>query len=272
MWKNQAEIRGIAIQIVTELGKIPLVIGSAPDLRQALMNLILNAVDALPQGGTITLRTHSDSSRVTLEVADTGMGMTEEVRRRCLEPFFTTKGDRGTGLGLSMVYGILERHAGTIDIQSEVGKGTTFTIHLPHPSGLLPAQADHVEQSAKPARSLRVLVVDDEPMVRNIIGEYLKAEGHAVEIATNGPEGLTRFQNAKFDVVLLDRAMPGMSGDQVAAAIKQLKPEMPVILLTGFGSMMQAAGEEPPGVNLVLGKPVTIAGLRSALAKVVAPR
>jgi CheY-like chemotaxis protein len=229
-------------------------------------------VDALPQGGTITLRTHSDSARVTLEVADTGMGMTEEVRRRCLEPFFTTKGDHGTGLGLSMVYGILQRHAGTIDIQSEVGKGTTFTIGLPHHTGPLPSQADHVEPSVNPARSLRVLVVDDEPMVRKIIGEYLNVEGHAVEIATNGREGLERFQEAEFDVVLLDRAMPGMSGDQVAAAIKQLRPEMPVILLTGFGSMMQAAGETPPGIDLVLGKPVTIAGLQSALARVMAPR
>jgi CheY-like chemotaxis protein len=198
--------------------------------------------------------------------------MTEEVRRRCLEPFFTTKGDHGTGLGLSMVYGILQRHGGTIDIQSEVGKGTTFVLRLPCQLRPLPTQAGQAEQSVRPAHSLRVLVVDDDPMVRKIIGEYLKMEGHAAVIATGGREGLEKFQGAEFDVVLLDRAMPGMSGDQVAAAIKQLKPEVPVILLTGFGSMMQAAGEKPPGVDLVLGKPVTIAGLRSALAQVAGLR
>jgi CheY-like chemotaxis protein len=269
-WKNQAEAKGIAFHTVTELGKIPVIIGNAADLREALTNLIFNAVDAMPQGGTITLRTRADNSRVILEVADTGVGMTEEVRRRCLEPFFTTKGDHGTGLGLSMVYGILQRHGGTIDIQTTLGRGTTFVLSLPvKVESPVVTEVDSVPTAIRP---LRVLLVDDQETVRQILREYLDGDGHTVTTATNGSEGFEKFQSAEFDVVLLDRAMPGMSGDQVAAAIKQVNPQMPIILLTGFGNMMQAAGEKPPGVDLVLAKPVTIAGLQSALASVVAAR
>ncbi len=267
-WKNQAEANGIAIHVTTELGDIPKVVGNAADLREALTNLIFNAVDAMPQGGSITVRTRLDNSRVILEVADTGTGMSEEVRTRCLEPFFTTKGERGTGLGLSMVYGILQRHQGTIDIQSTLGSGTAFILSLP--IGVEPQPPKEADSAPSVLRPLRVLLVDDEDLVRRILNEFLIGDKHIVETAANGQQALDKFQRAEFDVVILDRAMPDMNGDQVAVAIKQLKPRTPIILLTGFGSMMQAAGEQPPGVDLVVGKPVTILGLREAVAKVVA--
>jgi PAS domain S-box-containing protein len=267
-WKNQSEAKGIAIQMATELGAVPPVIGNAADLREALTNLVFNAVDAMPQGGTITLRTRTDNSRIILEVADNGTGMTEEVRSHCLEPFFTTKGERGTGLGLSMVYGILQRHQGTIDIQSKSGQGTTFILSLP--IAVEPQPPKEIDSAPGLLHPLHVLLVDDEELVRRILNEFLVGDEHIVETATNGREALDKFQHAKFDVVILDRAMPDMNGDQVAVAIKHLKPETPIILLTGFGSMMQAAGEQPPGVDLVVGKPVTILGLREAVAKVVA--
>jgi nitrogen fixation negative regulator NifL len=267
-WKNQAEANGIAIHVATELGNIPTVDGNAADLREALTNLIFNAVDAMPQGGTITLRTRLNNSRVILEVIDTGTGMTDEVRTRCLEPFFTTKGDRGTGLGLSMVYGILQRHQGTVDIQSKLGNGTTFILSLP--IAVKPQPPKETDSAPCVLRPLRVLLVDDEDLVRRILKEFLLGDKHIVETAAHGKEALDKFQRAEFDVVILDRAMPDMSGDQVALSIKQLKPETPIILLTGFGSMMQAAGEQPPGVDLVVSKPVTILGLREAVAKVVA--
>jgi nitrogen fixation negative regulator NifL len=267
-WKNQAEANGIAIHVATELGNIPTVVGNAADLREALTNLIFNAVDAMPQGGTITVRTRSDNSRALLEVADTGTGMSEEVRTRCLEPFFTTKGDRGTGLGLSMVYGILQRHQGIIDIQSTPGSGTTFILSLP--IGVEPQPPKEIDSAPGVLRPLRVLLVDDEELVRRILNEFLLGDDHLVETAANGREALDKFQHAEFDVVILDRAMPDMNGDQVAVSIKHFRPQTPIILLTGFGSMMQAAGEQPPGVDLVVGKPVTILGLREAVAKVVA--
>jgi nitrogen fixation negative regulator NifL len=266
-WKNQSEANGIAIQIATKLSNVPPVIGNAADLREALTNLIFNAVDAMPQGGTITLRTRSANGRIILDVADTGTGMTEEVRARCLEPFFTTKGERGTGLGLSMVYGILQRHQGAVDIQSKPGQGTTFVLSLPI---IEPERPKEIDSAPSVPRSLHVLLVDDEDLVRRILNEFLLGDDHTVEIAANGREALEKFQQGKFDVVILDRAMPDMNGDQVAQAIKQIRPETPIILLTGFGSMMQAAGEQPSGVDLVVGKPVTILGLREAVAKAVA--
>ncbi len=269
-WKNQAEAKGITIQIVTELKPVGPVAGSEADLREALTNLIFNSVDAMPQGGTITVRTRSANSRVIMEVADTGTGMTEEVRQRCLEPFFTTKGDRGTGLGLSMVYGIVQRHQGSVEIETAPGKGATFRLSLPA-AAQEEASANKGDPAPASIRTLRALLVDDEEVVRQILREYLVGDGHTVETAANGHEALDKLPKTAFDVVILDRAMPGLNGDQVAIAIKELKPELPVILLTGFGNMMQAAGETPHGVDLVLGKPVTIAGLRSALAQVVKP-
>jgi nitrogen fixation negative regulator NifL len=265
-WKTETEVRSLDIQIRADLADVPLILGRAADLREALTNLIFNAVDAMPRGGTVTLRTRADGDAVCLEVADTGLGMTDEVRQRCLEPFFTTKGDRGTGLGLSMVYGIVQRHGGSIDIQTRLGVGTTFLLRLPaRPVADAPAAA--ARKRAAPA--MRVLVVDDEDSVRDILTELLTADRHTVITAANGREALEKLRASPLEVVLLDRAMPGMSGDQVAAAIKELRPDLPVIMLTGFGALMEADQECPPGVDFVLAKPVSIAGLRAALARAI---
>ncbi len=292
-WKDQALASGIRIRIETNLQEVPLVAGNEAELRQALINLVFNAVDAMPEGGTIRLRTgvheqkpaaisrggqesgekiHKGSNGasqppVFIEVSDTGTGMSEEVRQRCMDPFFTTKGERGTGLGLSIVYGIIQRHEGKIDIESESGKGTTFRIGLPLWTGR--KAETRKKQSEGMSRSLRVLVIDDEPLVREVVTEYLTGDGHTVETATNGREGLEKFQAGWFDLVVTDRAMPEMSGDQLAATIKQIAPDKPIVLLTGFGEMMQTAGEKPAGVGYIVSKPVTLAALREAVAKAV---
>jgi signal transduction histidine kinase len=264
-WKTQTEAQNISIEVRKELQKIPAISGNVAEMRESLTNLIFNAVDAMPQGGTITIRTYSIGDQVVLEVSDTGKGMSEDVRRRCLEPFFTTKGVHGTGLGLSMVYGVVQRHHGTIEVKSEVGKGTTFIIRFAAQSAPQ-KKAAPAPATANAVQSLRILVVDDEPMVRNIVSEYLKGDGHTVEIADGGCAGVEKFRKDIFDLVLVDRAMPDMNGDEVAAAIKSINPAMPVIMLTGFGSMMQANDEKPSGVDLVVGKPVTIADMRAAIA------
>jgi PAS domain S-box-containing protein len=268
-WMTEAQAKGIAIEVRTELQDLPTIPGNAPELREALTNLIFNAVDAMPRGGIITLRTHWDKEHVVLEVADTGSGMTEEVRRRCLEPFFSTKGKRGTGLGLSTVYGTVRRHEGRIDIKTELGKGTSFLVHLPVQSTRILSESIPNEETALPVSPVHVLVVDDETLVREVIAEYLKADGHTVDVAANGQDGLEKFEKGNFDLVLVDRAMPGMNGDQVAAGIKSANPKVPVIMLTGFGAMMLAADEKPAGVDFVVGKPVTINDLRDVLAKAV---
>jgi CheY-like chemotaxis protein len=276
-WKDQTQAQGIPIRMETDLQPVPAIAGSESDLRDALTNLIFNAVDAMPKGGTITIRTRIDSDHVLLEVSDTGVGMTEEVRQRCLEPFFSTKGEHGSGFGLALVYGILQRHEGTIDVESELGAGATFRIRLPIQTEHAPdtelrsaGQAATGQRSGvkPPSRSLHVLVVEDEPMIRQMLTTYLTSYGHTTEIATNGTEGLEKFQASQFDVVVTDRAMPEMGGDQLAAAIKEIMPKVPVIMLTGFGDLMNAVDEKPAGVDMILSKPVGLTEFRAALEKV----
>lgn len=262
-WRRQAQADGVTIQIESKLQPIPPIAGDESGLREVLTNLIFNAVDAMPGGGTITLETESDATHVIIRVRDTGAGMTEAVRQRCLEPFFSTKGESGTGLGLSMVYGIIERHRGKIEVQSAPGEGTAFIIRVPiaHPAttkAVTPPQA-------KPKTALKVLVVDDESRVREVITEYLRAEGHSVTTANSGREGIEQFRAQPFDMVVTDRAMPEMSGDQMATLIKKLRPEVPVVLLTGFGGLIEVTGSQPKDIDVVLSKPVTLGALRKTI-------
>ena len=264
-WRDEARGRGVDIAVIADLREVPAIEGNAPELREALTNLIFNAVDAMDEGGTITVRTRSEDNLAVLEVADTGTGMTDRVRASCLEPFFSTKGDRGTGLGLAAVHGVVGRHNGTIEIQSKPGTGTTFVIRLPVPE----KPADAAERNGIRAKlpDLRVLLVEDEERLREILTEYLAGEGYEVETAADGREGLQKFRAGRFDLVITDLAMPEMSGDQMVDVIRTIAPDKPVIMLTGFGAMMVDAEECPPGVSLVVPKPVTLAALRKAVSK-----
>ncbi|MBI3977455.1 MAG: GAF domain-containing protein [Chloroflexi bacterium] len=266
-WRDQALANGVTITLETDLGEILPIAGDEPELREALMNLIFNAVDAMPADGTITLRTHLRGHVVVVDVADSGVGMSETVRQRCLEPFFTTKGERGTGLGLAAVYGIVRRHSGEIAIASTPGKGTTFSLQFPVRTA--PPALDGGHRDSHSSGPLHVLVVDDEPLVRRVVEEYLHIDHHAVETAGGGVEALEKLQSGSFDLVVTDRAMPGMSGDQLAVAVKEHSPDTRVIMLTGFGNLMQASGESPRGVDGVVGKPVTLAALRQMVAAVM---
>ncbi len=268
-WKDQAQASGIAIDIKTDLPDVPLVAGHEAEFRECLTNLLLNAVDAMPSGGLITLRTRSEGDSVVVEVSDTGTGMSDDVRKRCLEPFFSTKGQRGTGLGLSMVFGIVQRHQGTIEIQTELGKGTTFLLRLPAQK-LNEEEIRSTETDMLAVKPLQILVVDDEPLVREVLCEYLNNDGHTVVTANDGREGLQKFGDQSFDLVLTDKSMPHMSGDHLAAAIKQVAPEKPVVLLTGFGEMIKASGRKPPNIDIVMSKPVTLNSLRRMLAEAIA--
>jgi signal transduction histidine kinase len=261
-WKDQAQANGVTVQLRTDLAEVPHIRGEESALREVLTNLIFNAVDAMPNGGTICIRTRRAGECGILEVADSGTGMTEELRQRCLEPYFSTKGERGTGLGLSMVFGIVQRHGGTIDLQSEVGCGTTFSISLPLFEEEF-AKAESAKTSA--IRPLRVLVVDDEAPVRELLTAALTQDGHQVEVANQGVDGLRRFMHGKFDLVLTDKAMPGMSGDQMADAIKQIAPKTPIILLTGFGHFLDK--EQLPSVDVLAAKPIGVIALRDAIAR-----
>jgi CheY-like chemotaxis protein len=204
-----------------------------------------------------------------VSITDTGIGMDAEERARCLEPFFTTKGEGGTGLGLSVVYGIVQRHGGNIEIVSEKGRGTTFLVTIP-PTTTIAAPAQ--EQSEPISAALRVLVADDQEIICELIAEYLRGDGHHVELAFDGTSALEQFRAGAFDLVLTDQSMPGLNGTQLAVAIKAVCPDTPVILLTGFGDEMQASGQSPEGIDLVVSKPISQADLRRAVARIHAPK
>ncbi|HWB59101.1 MAG TPA: response regulator [Chthoniobacteraceae bacterium] len=267
-WKDQALAAGINIKIETDFKNTPTISGNESELREMLTNIVFNSVDAVieKKGGTVTFRTFQMGNSIVLQVCDNGIGMSEEVRLRCLEPFFSTKSDHGTGLGLGIVYGIVRRHGGKIDIESEVGKGTTVTVSLPIHKDEAPPEPETWE-TAKVNK--RILVVEDEPLVREVISVYLGTDNHDVTTAVDGVDGLEKYRAGKFDIVLTDRAMPQMNGDLLAQAIKKIDPDKPIILLTGFGDIMLGSGEQPGGVDLVLSKPFTMSQLRDAIGKFI---
>lgn len=267
-WRNQTQAKGLTVEVTAEVKASPFVAGEESSLREVLTNLIFNAVDAMPEGGRISLETSVDGDDAIVRVRDTGTGMTESVRQRCLEPFFSTKGERGTGLGLSMVYGIVERHRGKLEIESTAGQGTTFIIRLRR-AEISEAPAAAAPPGPRSKSSLNVLVVDDEPRILEVVSAYLRFDGHSVSTAASGREALEKFRRNQFDLVLLDRVMPEMSGDQTARFIKQLKQDIPVIMLTGFGALIEVTGSQPAAVDVVVSKPVTLDALRQTIEKLL---
>jgi CheY-like chemotaxis protein len=225
--------------------------------------MIFNAVDAMPEGGTIIIRTAHSAGRVRIEIADSGIGMSEEVRRRCTEPFFTTKGEHGTGLGLSMSFGILRRHDAILEIDSLEGIGTTFRIELPCCAGLPGTVSAATPQHQ---RSLRILVVDDNPVSLEVVTRFLRADLHEVASARGGQQALAQLHSRPFDLLVTDQGMPGMSGLQLAEAAEKIRPAIRTLLVTGFGP---SAEQEIGAIHRVLRKPVTREALRSAVDQVV---
>ncbi len=277
-WSDMPQQRGVVIELQTELQpELPRVPGVASELRDALTNLVFNAVDAMPQGGRLRLQTRlltpaaaSGGARgyVQLAVTDSGVGMDEETRSRCLEPFYTTKGERGTGLGLPMVYGAMQRHGGEVEVASVLGKGTCVTLSFPvtrdDAGGVTGINAVEVV----PPRC--ILLVDDDPIVMQSTRETLSADGHAVTIADGGQAGIDAFRCAlsagqPYDVVITDLGMPQVDGRQVAAAVKSARAQTLVLLLTGWGRRLVEEGEIPPHVDRVLTKPPRLHELRAAL-------
>jgi signal transduction histidine kinase/ActR/RegA family two-component response regulator len=274
-WHDIPHQRGITVEVHTELATpLPLIMGAEGEIRDAMTNLVLNAVDAMPEGGKLTLRTRStDSGYVVVEVGDSGVGMDEDARRRCLEPFFTTKGERGTGLGLAMVYGMVQRHSAEIGIESGVGRGTT--VRLIFAEAFQPGAAEAPPAVRLPT-NLRILLVDDDPVLLRSLREILEGDGHEVTTANGGREGIEFFRESvearqSFSVVVTDLGMPYVDGRQVASAIKGLSAATPVILLTGWGQRLQAEGDLPAHVELVLAKPPRLRDLRDALVRCCAP-
>jgi signal transduction histidine kinase len=242
--------------------------GNRAELREVLTNLIFNAVDAMPQGGSLIVRTWSTARDVFLSVQDTGVGITDSVRRRLFEPFFTTKGERGNGMGLSVSFGIVQRHQGEITVESTPNRGSIFTVRLPATTETIAAEnAAVVEQAPSVAgKGLRVLIVEDEESIRRFLAAGLIQLGHQVELSSNAAEAMAAFAKQPFDVVLTDLGLPGVSGEEIARQIAERAPEVPVVLLTGWADQMKADKKLVPGVKYILAKPITLSTLANTLA------
>lgn len=265
-WRAQAQAQGVHLTVVEEVQPGSIALASEADLRELLTNLVINAVDACEDRGTIVVRAAPDGDTVLLEVADTGHGMNDEVQGRCLEPFFTTKEDRGTGLGLPMVHAIVQRHGGSIGIDSAPGRGTTIGVRLPR--ALAEAAWTAGAGADRPHRPWHVLIVDDEEHVRTVLRRYLSHAGHDVASVASAPEALSVIESRAPDLVLLDRAMPEMSGDRLATLIRDRAPDTRIMMLSGFG-VTPAAGESMPDVDGMIAKPVRLSELLSAIGRVM---
>jgi CheY-like chemotaxis protein len=284
-WSDVPMEHGIVINLQTDFpADLPKTMGAEAEIRDALTNLIFNAVDAMPQGGTLLVRTRAlhgggdspatavdpNTTAVAIEVCDTGIGMNAETRQRCLEPFYTTKGERGTGLGLAMVYGMVQRHSAGLEIESLPGRGTTVRLIFPVANSGLPAPGT-VAASPRIMLRRRLLIVDDDPLLIKSLRDALEADGHVVVAAGGGQAGIDAFALAAtgkeaFDLVITDLGMPYVDGRKVAASIKERSPAIPIVMLTGWGQRMIDDKETPEHVDRVLSKPPRLHELRSAIA------
>jgi signal transduction histidine kinase/CheY-like chemotaxis protein len=265
-WKDHAEANNVYIRLNMQINSNSLVRGDESELREVLVNMVFNAVDAMPAGGTLTLATHEAGDHLVVSVSDTGCGMTPEVRSRIFDPFFTTKGKAGNGLGLAVSYGIIHRHEGEIEVETEPGCGSTFKIKLPISEGLLkepeattetPFVAPTLSLVAETSRA-RILVVDDEDHVRELLCEMIQSEGCEAIAASNGADALALLEAGNFDAVFTDIGMPGMSGWELARAIRARDAQLPLAVVTGWGDAVGSDEQKAAQVNWVVTKPFSM--------------
>lgn len=279
-WKHMAEASGVRLQVSQDLAPGPLSCKATPGaLRDALTNLVLNAVDAMPNGGVLTVSTQRSEREGFLDIVvrDTGAGMDEETRRRCLEPFYSTKGKRGTGLGLPMVYGMTTRAGGELLIESELGEGTEIRMRLPElvTSSAADAAVESPNVTAfKEPSGLTLLLVDDDETVLESLGSVLRSRGHKVYAALGGQQGLDYLEHAPtlagLDALVTDLGMPDIDGYVVSRRAKELCPGLPVVVLTGWGRrMIEENGDNMPNVDRILSKPPSVNALLAALSELL---
>lgn len=269
-WKDISQQKGIKIDIVRVFDKLPIVYGSGSELREILTNLILNSVDAMPNGGTITIKTKNLDRLYCIEIEDTGVGIPADILPKIFNPFYTTKGERGTGLGLSMVKALVSKRQGEISVQSEVGVGTKFTITFPKlniDKGQNLQNDTSQTFNSQLTSDYSILIIDDEEEIRLLLAEILQQTGYNVSVAKDGPEGLEKFRNSNIDIVFTDLGMPEMNGWKVAKEIKKIKPNTPVILISGWGRDLKNQDITNTGVDFLAEKPFHIDEILQILSK-----
>ncbi len=239
------------------------------DFQSALMNLITNAAEAMPFGGEIRLSIEpAPDHRYLLKIADTGVGMSTNELQRCREPFFSTKGEFGTGLGLGIADAVIQQYGGSLSINSTRNKGSNVSILLKEAEQATSEIRSRIKPSA-PGVPARILIAEDEAFVGRLLKRFLEVEGHEVDLANSALEAMERFDPDRHSLIISDRSMPGMTGDELAVAIKKRSPETPFFMVTGFGDIMIARGESPEGVDRVLPKPIEQRALAAAVSAVL---
>lgn len=269
-WQSEAEARGITIEMALRPNAAHSIVnGEETELQEILINLIINSIDAMPEGGRITISSEDTPEGPRVSVRDTGTGMPPGVRKHAFEPFFSTKGEEGTGMGLSMVFGIVKRYGGAIDIESAENAGTTVSFVLPASETRTATTHDDKDP---PGGSARILLVEDEADMARILQALLEEAGYAVEIARTGKKAIEVSSGADFDLVITDLGLPDLPGTEVAQRIKAASRNLPVILLTGWQTEMTSGKMAEAGIDLVMGKPVRKEDLHRAVARVLEAR
>jgi signal transduction histidine kinase/CheY-like chemotaxis protein len=265
-WKDTAQRAGVTIVMHNELAPFGLIDGSHEELKEAVCNVILNSVDALPEGGNIWIKTWIERGQIILEIRDDGIGMDETVKNKLFFPFFTTKGKKGVGMGLAVVYGILFRHQADIGVESTPGNGATFTFRF--------NLSDIVSHESKPQpvpderKSLSILLVDDDTNLLEVVSDMINFLGHEVRKAEGGREALKILENESFDLVITDLGMPEVGGWDIARFCRERYPEMPILLISGWGAQLNAA-EALQKVDAILPKPFQIEELEEFVRRVI---
>ncbi len=255
-WKDEAELKGIKYEIVKDFPEDRLMgITNASELREALVNIIINAIEAMPNGGTLKVGIYNvNNEKVAIYISDTGIGMDSETMAKIFDPFFTTKGEYGTGLGLSITYEIIRSHNGEIFVESELGKGTKFTI-------ILPATKEKVSEKVQKstltenASKLTVLVVDDDESVLYLLKDIFLSLGYKILSAENGKKALEYIQRENFDLLVTDLALPDINGWTLSKVAKQKNDKIPVIILTGWGIDVSEEEAKRRGADYIITKP-----------------
>ena len=270
-WKNMAQVSGINYHIDKEgMKEIPEVLCSPAELREVFINLISNALNAMPDGGSISFSTWSDENTVFISISDTGTGMTEGVKKKIFDPFFTTRRPEGTGLGMSTSYGIIEEHGGKIDVESEVGKGTTFTLSIPNENGTTQRAVSSESFHEIKEKGLRILVVDDNEDMRSVLNQSLSSIGHIVKTVENGTDALELAKREGFDIVLCDLIMPDIYGYDVIKALNGLEKSPKIGIITGWGEELNPQENEGLKVDFIVKKPFKLSYLTKQISEAFA--
>jgi len=267
-WMSGAKKRGVHVEVRQFLDSKHPVAGNASELREVFTNLVLNALDAMPFGGLILITSQDAAEGVVVRVRDTGVGMDAETQARIFDPFFTTKPVKGTGLGLSVAYGIVTRHHGTISVDSQAGLGTEFVLTFPASRPAHPGMAEPLTGSPSEFPRMRILVVDDEEPVLEVLADMFRNRGQEVRTAIGGEAGIAELQHFRPEVVFSDLGMPDVNGWDVARRVKSQAPETPVVLVTGWGSQLEEGSAQARGVDLIMAKPFSMDDVDAALRHV----